>query len=57
MTTLSPPIATPVADVIKSYPARAQKYALDLRALIIDTAAREIITICIGRTLTYHLDK
>ncbi len=39
MTTLDPSIATPVANVIKSYPAQAQKYALELRALIIETAA------------------
>lgn len=39
--TSSPSIATPVADVIKCYPARARKYALDLRALILMTAAQD----------------
>lgn len=39
--TSNPTIATPVADVIKSYPAPAQKYALELRALIQKTAAQD----------------
>lgn len=41
MTILNPPIATPVDNVIKSYPAHAQKYARELRTLIMETARQD----------------
>lgn len=41
MTLDDTPIAKPVSDVIKSYPDRAQKYAFELRRLILETAAAD----------------
>ena len=41
MTASHPIIATPVSDVIKSYPEDAQNYALNLRKLILETAQQD----------------
>jgi len=41
VTTFHPPIATPVANVINSYPEDVKNYALELRKLIIDTAQKD----------------
>jgi len=41
VTTFHPPIATPVANVINSYPKDAQNYAIELRKLIFDTAQKD----------------
>lgn len=38
---LSPTLATPVANVINSYPVPAQKFTLKLRTLILETAAQD----------------
>ncbi|MEP3889756.1 MAG: DUF1801 domain-containing protein [Hellea sp.] len=52
--TSSPTIATPVADVIKCYPALAQEYALDLRALILKTAAQDARIGALTETLKWR---
>lgn len=54
MTTLSPSIATPVADVIKSYPPQAQKYARKLRELIMEVAAQDMRIGILTETLKWR---
>lgn len=54
MTVSNHPIATPVANVIKSYPLPAQKYALKLRALILETAGQDAHIGALTETLKWR---
>ena len=54
MTAPHPPIATPVANVIKSYPKDAQNYSLALRTLIFETAHADSRIVPLTETLKWR---